>query len=431
MAKRKYRAVQVKDANVTQLVESLGDGRCVVAIDVAKENFFAAVMDAGQQVLVTVKWKHPGQSPDFMRLVAQLAADRSLDVAMEPSGVYGDAIRSKLCAAGHPVFRVSPKKSHDMAEVYDGVPSWHDAKSAAIVGKLHLDGASERWPVSSEHERRLTAALRILEVHYKEVQRNRNRLEGYLARHWPEVTGLIDSDSATLLELLSEYGGPAAVAADADGARQLMRRVGGHFLAQEKIDAVVASAGKTFGMEQVDEEVRMVREVAAECRRQQQASNKARRRVENLSISEGASQNMAPVVGKTTAAVLTASVGDATRYACAAAYEKSLGLNLKEKSSGKTQGALHITKRGPGVARLFLYMAALRLISSDAVVKAWYAKKVKRDAGRKQKAIIAVMRKLSRALWYVAHGAEFDSRKLFDAKRLGLPDAVLESGGQQ
>ena len=94
MAKRKYRAVQVKDANVTQLVESLGDGRCVVAIDVAKENFFAAVMDAGQQVLVTVKWKHPGQSPDFMRLVAQLAADRSLDVAMEPSGVYGDAIRS-------------------------------------------------------------------------------------------------------------------------------------------------------------------------------------------------------------------------------------------------------------------------------------------------------------------------------------------------
>jgi hypothetical protein len=155
MAKRKYRSVQVKDVQVSQLLETLGSGRCIVAIDVAKEGFFAAVMDETEQVLVTVKWLHPVQSPEFMSLVAALAVGRTLDTVMEPSGAIGDALRSKLCASGYSVFRVSPKRSHDMAEAYDGVPSWHDAKSAAIIGKMHLDGASERWPVASDHERRL------------------------------------------------------------------------------------------------------------------------------------------------------------------------------------------------------------------------------------------------------------------------------------
>ena len=418
MGKRKYRGVWVKDVQPSKLVESLNGGRCVVGIDVAKEKFFAVVMDASQTVLVTVKWTHPGQSPEFIRLVGTLANASDVNVAMEPSGVYGDALRTRLLLAGHDVYRVSPKRSHDMAEAYDGVPSLHDAKCAAIIGKLHLDGASEPWPVKSDHERRLTAALRVLEVHQKEFQRNRNRLEGYLARHWPELPSVLSVDSATLLELLMAYGGPAAVAADVDGARKLMRRVGGHFLAQEKIDAAARSAGTTFGMGQVDEEMRMVQAVASECRRQQQASNKARRRVEELSMSYGSSQRMAPVVGKTTAAVLTASVGDATKYETATAYEKSFGMNLKEKSSGKKQGALHITKRGPGVARLFLYMAALRLIQTDPVVRAWYAKKVKRDGGKKQKALIAIMRKLIRALWHVARGDAFDSSKLFDVSRL-------------
>jgi transposase len=428
MAKRKYRAIQVKDVSASRLKESLS-GRCVVAIDVAKEDFFAAVMDESREVRVTVKWKHPEQSGEFVRFVSAIADVVELDVAMEPTGVYGDAVRACLLRAGHTVYRVSPKRAHDMAEVYDGVPSWHDAKSAAIIGKLHLDEASEPWPVASDHERRLKAALRVLDLHYREELRNRNRLEAVLARHWPELTRFLDAGSATVLELLTAYGGPASVAADPSGARKLMRSVGGRFLTAEKVEAILTSANTTFGMGQIDEEVRLVQVIAGECQRQRRASKAARRRVEQLSAGAGSSQHMAPVVGKTTAAVLTASVGEATRYESAAAYEKSFGLNLKEKSSGKQHGALHITKRGPGTARQYLYLAALRLIMSDAVVRAWYAKKVARDGGLKQKALVAVMRKLTRALWHVARGQTFDARKLFDVTRLNvqLANAGLEA----
>jgi transposase len=147
---------------------------------------------------------------------------------------------------------------------------------------------------------------------------------------------------------------------------------------------------------------------------------KAKKKVEELSDAVPSTEAMGQVVGKATAAVLGCEVGDPLEFSTAAAYEKSTGLNLKIRSSGKYKGQLKITKRGSGYARQQLYMAVLRLLQWDPVVQAWYQRKVKRDGGKKKKAVVALMRKLIRALWYVARGDRFDSRKLFDVKRLGL-----------
>jgi hypothetical protein len=62
-----------------------------------------------------------------------------------------------------------------------------------------------------------------------------------------------------------------------------------------------------------------------------------------------------------------------------------------------------------------------RWIQHDPVARAWYAKKVKRQGGQfKSKAVVALMRKLTLALWHVAKGSEFDSTLLFDTRRLKL-----------
>ncbi len=425
MSKRKYRAIQIKDVCSDDLAKRVGS-RTTVAVDVAKHDMFAAVVGDDKQVLSIVKWRHPEQSPKFVELCLALTGSGSVELVMEPSGTYGDALRHALLDAGFPVFRVNPKKTSDAKEVYDGVPSIHDAKSAAVIAWLHLEGKSESWPKEPEHERVLRAVLRELEIHKKAEQKNRARLEGFLARHWPEVGAYLKLGSATLLELLMMYGGPHALAEDSEGARKLMCRVGGFFLATEKVEAVLESARSTFGVAMLEAEERVVAVIAGEARRSQKLANKAERRIEKLSEEEGATREMAPVVGKCTAAVLTVAAGSPIRYENARAYEKGLGLNLKEKSSGKHKGGLHITKRGPGVARMYLYFAVLRLIKDDSVVRAWYDKKVKRQGGKaKPKAIIAIMRKLARALWYVARGAKFDSSMLFDTSRLALrPRAV-------
>jgi len=81
---------------------------------------------------------------------------------------------------------------------------------------------------------------------------------------------------------------------------------------------------------------------------------------------------------------------------------------------------LRITKRGSGTARMYLYMAALRLIQHDKIIKAWYSKKISRDGGMKMKAIVAIMRKLAAALWHVGKGVAFDASMLFDSSRLAI-----------
>ena len=422
MSKRKYKATKIQDLDPTKLLAKIDASKVIVAIDVAKTLFYAAIVDDSGKRHQIVKWSHPTESGEFLALVRQLKdAERAVEVVMEPTGVYGDAIRASLERAEISVFRVSPKRVHDAAEVFDGVPSLHDAKATTLIAKLHLQGLSEPWPLEPEHRRRLTASLRILDLHDLEVERNRGRLEALLARYWPGVSSLLALDSASLLELLIEFTGPDRVTKQSDEARVFLRKVGGHFLTDEKIEAVLESARSQLGVPELVEERLLVRETAAELRRHQKAARRAKARVEKIAVeNESATQAMAEIIGKTTAAILVAGVGAPTQYGSARAYVKALGLNLKVRSSGNSKGALHITKRGPGVARRYLYLAVLRMVQRDPVFRAWYASKCSRDGGHKQRALIALMRKLASAMWHVSRGITFDSELLFDVTRLNV-----------
>ena len=419
MKKRTYRGVQVKQVNRQRLAEAVQGEDIVVGVDVGKEVCFGSLVGAEQGVHVTVKWNSIWESRQFLEFLQGLGC-RSITVVMEPSGTYGDPLRSLLWEAGIRVYRVSPKRSHDAAEVYDGVPSWHDAKSAAILAKLHKDGASELWPFRSEQERDLRAVVTTMDLMDEHFHQNVNRLEGHMARHWPEVGGWLDFTCVTFLELIQRLGGPAQISASAHEARETMRTVGGRFLKGEKIDAVIASSGQTIGVTMTAQEVEELRKLAGHTLDIYRRLQEARRRVDRLSQQRPSIQAMSRAVGKGTAAVLVVEGGDPEHYASSSEWLKTFGLNLKERSSGKHIGRLKITKRGSGKARRWLYLAALRLIQKDLVVRTWYERKVARDGGVKKKAIIAVMRKLVKALWYVGRGELLDTTKMFDVKRLGL-----------
>ncbi len=58
-----------------------------------------------------------------------------VEVVMGPSGTYGDALRWQMTERGLPAWRIGPKRVPDAAEVYDRVPSLHDAKAAYLIGR--------------------------------------------------------------------------------------------------------------------------------------------------------------------------------------------------------------------------------------------------------------------------------------------------------
>jgi len=120
-------------------------------------------------------------------------------------------------------------------------------------------------------------------------------------------------------------------------------------------------------------------------------------------------------VGFVTACVLWSHLGDPRQYDSGAAYRKAMGLNLKERSSGKWHGRVKISKRGSSQVRRWLYFSALRWVKRPEV-KGWYeAKKARREGDRTEamRGLVGVMRKLALALYQVGAGKRFDAGLLF------------------
>jgi transposase len=192
-----------------------------------------------------------------------------------------------------------------------------------------------------------------------------------------------------------------------------MRRVSRGQLSGEKIEAVLASSRHTIGLPCVEAEQDYLRALAAELRHNRLQREGVAERLAKMTQTETHLKPLGETIGKVTTALLIAERLDPRDYANSRSYCKALGLNLKERSSGQHQGELKLTKRGSGQARRDLYLATLRLIHRDAIVRGWYERKVQAQGGRyKQKIVVALRRKLARALWHIARGQAFDARKL-------------------
>jgi transposase len=420
--KRIYRRVAVKDVSVEGLLHKLPEPVVIVALDVAKHAMVAAFAAADAGVVATVSFRHPDESSVWLALLAGLiAGGKRVEVVMEPSGSYGDALRHQLRSLGAAVYRVGSKRTHDAAELFDAVPSMHDAKAAAVLSRLHLSGLSAAWVERSDPMRELSAALSTMELHQEHYLRNLNVLEALLARHWPELLEHLQLTSASMLALIARIGGPSEVAAGPAQATELLRGMSHGLMKPERIAAAVGCASTSLGAPMLSLERARLQHLAQELHRSLKEFKHARQLVLELGAALPEVASLGAVVGMVTAAVLVTEVGSAKDFGCAHAYVKALGLNLREKSSGARTGRPSLTKRGSSRARMVLWMAVLRWVQTDATARAWYQRKVERDGGRKKPALAALMRKLAKALYHVGRGEALDVRKLFDCDRLGIP----------
>lgn len=422
--KRTYRAVDVQTVNLDALLAAFAVGTVVtVALDVAKRKFLCALASTTGEVELLLRFEHPAQTDLFLLLLEQLVAEqRGVVVVMEPTGTYGDSLRHQLARRGIDVYRVSTKHVHDLAEVYDRVPSKHDAKDACLIAWLHAQGRSTLWPELPENRRRLRALLTQRDLYDDPLRRLLAHFEPLLARHFPELEQFFDlSRRRTPYVLLQQYPSPAELGrCDVEMLTELIKKVGKKNPDREEISRLRDVARRTQGAPMIAEERDLVREMATEILHLLDRRNVIDQRIEAAAKDDAQVQALRPALGVVTAAVVIAQMGAPTDYRSAAAFEKAAGLNLREHSSGTRQGSKHISKRGPGRVRKYLFLAAMRLVQTDSIVRAWYKARTAYKGDDKAKALVAVLRKLTRALFHVARGEQFDATKLFDVRRLEL-----------
>lgn len=417
--KRAYRSTAVKKVNLEKVLEAAPVGDVHVGVDIGKGESFAVVRWSDGTFERPWKATNPTEVVPLVRLLQTLSKGRTVTVAMESTGTYGDALRQALGDAGLCVHQVSGKAAHDYAEIFDGVPSKHDGKDAAVVAELAALGKSWSWPFEPKTDKDAKMAYWVdwLDAQQSIQMLWIGRLEAMLARHWPELTSLLGLTSVTLLETLGHYGGPVKLKADRRATERLARW-GGPLLKQQKITAVLESARATVGVRQKAEDIQRIRQYATMALAAFRESQTAKRQLKKLAEDNAVVQRQAKAVGVTTACVLWVAFGDPKNYHCGEAYRKAMGLNLKERSSGKHKGKLKITKRGPSIARRWLYFAAMRL-SQKPYIRRWYEAKKARDQDRGTGALIAIVRKLVLALYSVGVYEEpFDPWRLFPGRSL-------------
>jgi transposase len=424
--KHTYSAVDVERLDVAVILQALAVG-CIVAIDVAKTKFVAALATATGEVLKLVKFDHPRQTAAFLGLLKALrGAELKPKVVMEPTGTYGDALRYQCHRLGVPVHMMPPKHTHDFAEVFDGVPSMHDAKAAAVLAKLQAIKPAPVWQPESEAQRDLRAWVDQRNPIALTLALYHGQLEAMLARHWPEFGTVMDVHvRRSWFALVKAFPGPRAVNAAREEAAKTLHNASRAQLGHERIEAILDAAKGTMGMPMTKGEEQKLRIIAEQIEDHTHRQDAVDAEIAAIVRQDEVLSRLATVVGPACAAAVGTLVGSPLDFPSAGAFEKAMGLNLKERSSGNKIGQLSITKRGSGQTRQLLYMAALRLLNSDPVVVAWYRGRKGFKAGVPLKAIVAVMRKVARALWHVARGETFDAKKLFDVRRLDLTSVTI------
>lgn len=433
--KRSYQRTSVNklssEAVKDRAIELGGSGTCV-GLDIAKREIVVVVRWASDEFEKPWSVKNPNEIDSLVELLVMLKEIcGSLTVGLESTGNYGEAVRRAMTEAFIEVHRVSGKAVSDYKEIFDGVPSQHDGKDAAMIAELTAFGKGTAWPYEpmSEADQEICHQVDRLDAFRLQANQWLCRLEGLLSRYWPEVTGLLALSSKTLLRAIVHYGSPARLAADPDAARRLLGWGRGQ-LKTSKIEAIIQSARHGKGAPINEAASTWLVEVAQEVLQAFAQIDGCGKRLRNQAAEHDGMKKYVKAVGAVTLCVLWRSVGDPRQYHSSGALLKALGLNLKELSSGKRNGELAITKRGPSLARKWLYYWALRAVQEDAV-RQWYTEfcKVGKQTGnrcsehRKMKGLVAAMRKLCRSLWYVMHhDLEFDYDKVFPGRPLPKPD---------
>jgi transposase len=417
MRRKAYSCQSVKTVRLEKFVAGHEGREAWVGVDVAKCELKAVLHWGEGQFERPWDVKNPEEVRVFVNLLKELSAGRKLTVALEPTGTYGDVFRQAAFDAGLVVHRVSPKASHDYAEIFDGVPSQHDGKDAAIVAELCRLGKSAvwAWERPAEVDEQIEYWVDRLDAYQRIQQVWVGRLEGRMARHWPEAGRLLKLTSRTLLEAVAAYGGPSGLAADGKALEKL-QGWGRSYLKPEKAEAFLTSAQETAGVRQSDLDRKRLKDIAQAALAARREVRRARHRLHQLAAHRPTIQAMGQVVGIGTACVLWAYLGDPHDYYCGPAYVKAMGLNLAVRSSGKWEGHLKISKRGFGVVRYWLYLAAMRMVKHEPV-RSWYKAKRAKDEEKGGKALVAIMRRLGLALYPAARGVAFDVNRLLGGRR--------------
>jgi len=325
-------------------------------------------------------------------------------IGFESTGHYWKPLGYYLKDRGYMLLEVSPSNTKKSKEMMDNSPLKSDPKDARVIADLIKQGKI-LTPVFPEGRiLDLRGFMHTRENFIKERTSILNRLEKIMDVAFPERKEIIKKvGNKTSLFLLKEVPFPADILKK--GLRWLSKYMWkksrgryNELNAKRLYNLAKETVGLKQGMEGFLYELNALLVRLKEI-------NKKIEEVESIiesyleDIEEARYLLSIKGVGPNIAAAIISESGGLSKYRRAESVIKIAGLNLYERSSGKSKGEKHITKRGRSLMRQKLYFAALQQTHPGMPLYSYYRRLVEENGLEETKAIIATARKLLRIMF--------------------------------
>lgn len=395
----------------------------IVGVDLGSATASAAIYTPAK-VLVSKPFDFPNQAEGFAflhkKLTASGVAPAAILVGLEATGRYWEPVYQFLVTQGYQVQLLHPAQTAEFAR-QRGLRAKTDRLDATTIARVLLSGEARPVYVPDEQIQAYRELVRVHTNLSDEAARYKQEIRDLVRALFPEFTQVFaDPTGPTALGLLAAYPGAAAISAAGVEAvarklKELAPRRYGRAVAQQLGDLAVATTARPVAQAVRASSLRILCDQLAHT--QANLANLEATLVELLADDEGATGlRSVPEFGPKMQAVIRAELGDVSRFARSDQVVAYAGLDIRVRQSGKWRGQPKLSKRGSGLLRRILYLAAIACLRrKQSAFKDYYGALAARGLSG-QKALMAVMRKMLLVAYrLLKSGAAYDPTKVWAA----------------
>ncbi len=351
--------------------------------------------------------------------LAQLdAAPNQIVIGMEATSRYHENFYHELEQRGYQMRLLHPGQTHHYHQ-QQGLRAKTDRLDAMTIARVILGGEARVGYIPGEQVAIYRELVRLHTQLSEEAARYQNQIQILVVVLFPEFSQIFaDPCGQGALAVLKAYPDARAVAqAGVEAVYQVLRAVpAAHFGRPTAKKLVAAAQVSSSSGRAVSGRASSLRILCDQLEHTQANLKRLEEELEQLITMDPSTKGLQqmPELGPKTVAVLRAELGEADRFACTDQAVAYAGMDIEIKESGKFKGKAKLSKRGSGLLRQILYLAALRSIHLEgSAFGAYYHHLVERGL-KKMSAMMAVMRKMvAVATHLMKTGEDYDPSKVW------------------
>jgi len=346
------------------------------------------------------------------------AAPNHIVIGMEATSRYHENLYHELEQKGYQMRLLHPGQTHHFHQ-QQGLRAKTDRLDALTIARVLLSGEARMGYVPSDQIATYRELVRLHTQLSEEAARYQNQIQALVVVLFPEFSQIfVDPCGQAALAVLKTYPHAQAVAqAGVEAIYQVLRAVpAAHFGRPTAKKLVALAQVSSSSGRALSGRASSLRILCDQLEHTQANRQRLEEELEQLITMDPETKGLRqmPELGPKTVAVLRAELGEVKRFARTDQAIAYAGMDVEIKESGQWKGQAKLSKRGSGLLRQILYLAATRSISlEDSAFGAYYHHLVARGL-KKMSALMAVMRKMvAVATHLMKTGEDYDPSKVW------------------